>query len=88
MNVVLLQKFVKEVEASPLNKVRQAVMEAIENVEAAKSPSEIVGLRKLSGYTIAYRIRIGKYRIGVYIEGDTVTFIKFADRKEIYNKFP
>jgi mRNA interferase RelE/StbE len=49
---------------------------------------EIINLKKLSGYKSAFRVRIGDYRIGVIIEKNTVTFVAFAHRKEIYNRFP
>ncbi|MGH2412635.1 MAG: type II toxin-antitoxin system RelE family toxin, partial [Microcystaceae cyanobacterium] len=36
----------------------------------------------------AYRIRLGDYRIGLFIEGKTVTFARVLHRKEIYRYFP
>jgi mRNA interferase RelE/StbE len=49
---------------------------------------DIINLKKLSGYKSAFRIRIGDYRIGVIIENDTVIFVAFAHRKDIYHRFP
>lgn len=43
---------------------------------------------KLEGYKIAYRIKLGDYRIGVFIEDETIEFVRFVHRKDIYKKFP
>ena len=60
----------------------------IEFVEDARTLRTIPGLRKLKGYKIHYRIRIGDYRIGVTIIGDTVTFERCLPRKDFYKHFP
>ena len=44
--------------------------------------------RKVKGEKKFYRIRVGDYRLGVKIEGETVTFIRFLHRKDIYRYFP
>ena len=48
----------------------------------------IVNLKKLKGFKTAYRIRIGDYRIGVFIDGDIVEFARVVHRKDIYRLFP
>ena len=51
--------------------------------------SEIKNLKKMVGYTVYYRIKIGEYRIGLKIENETtITFIRFKHRKDIYKVFP
>ena len=42
----------------------------------------------MEGFKNAYRIKIGDYRIGVFIEEDTIEFVRFVHRKDIYKKFP
>ncbi|MEO8071696.1 MAG: type II toxin-antitoxin system mRNA interferase toxin, RelE/StbE family [Acidobacteriota bacterium] len=76
-----------------LEKVRNAkllvkVRKAIENVEDANSPQEIRNFKKLKGSKTHYRIRIGDYRVGLRIDGDTIVFVRFLSRKEIYRFFP
>jgi len=46
----------------------------IKNVEDSASPIGIKGLKKLSGYKKAFRIKIGDYRIGIFIEKGVVEF--------------
>lgn len=35
-----------------------------------------------------YRIRMGDYRLGLVIEEDTVCFVRFLHRGEVYTYFP
>ena len=49
---------------------------------------DIPNLKKLSGYKNVYRIRVGEYRIGLYVEEDTIVFARILPRKEIYRFFP
>jgi mRNA interferase RelE/StbE len=67
--------------------VRRA-REIIEEAERAKSPSEISNLKKLKGRGNYYRIRIGDYRAGITIAGDTVVFVRLMNRRDIYKYFP
>ncbi len=67
-----------------LNRVRKA----IEEVETANALEEISHLKKLRGNPHYYRIRLGDYRLGVVLEDDTVTFVRFLHRKDIYRYFP
>ena len=64
------------------------VRKAIENVEVANIPQEIHNFKKLKGSKTYYRIRIGDYRVGLILEGDTLIFVRFLSRKEIYRFFP
>lgn len=88
MKTEFLKRFFKDLEKisdqNVLNEIRQVVNE----VETATHFSGIKNLRKLKGYRNAFRIRLGDYCIGVYIENDTVEFARFVHRKDIYRIFP
>jgi len=45
-------------------------------------------LKKLRSGKNFWRIRIGDYRIGLEIEGNTLIFVRILQRKEIYKYFP
>jgi len=47
-----------------------------------------VNLKKLKGFKTAYRIRVGDYRIGLFISNDTVEFARVVHQKDIYKVFP
>jgi mRNA interferase RelE/StbE len=64
------------------------VREVIEAVEKGYSLIDFPNLKKLKGGGNHFRIRVGDYRIGLTVENDTVTFIRFLNRKEIYKYFP
>jgi len=57
-------------------------------VENTDNLRELKGIKKLKRYKYNYRKRISDYRIGLHIEEDTVEFIRFLHRKDIYKYFP
>jgi mRNA interferase RelE/StbE len=64
------------------------VREVIEAVEKADSLAELPNLKKLKGGGSYFRVRVGDHRAGVVLEGDTVVFVRFLNRKDIYKHFP
>ena len=64
------------------------VREIIEAVEKANSLAELPNLKKLKGGGNYFRVRVGDYRIGVALVNDTVVFVRFLNRKDIYKYFP
>ena len=68
--------------------VKENIAQAISSVKAAQTPQNIPGLKKMKKDKISYRIKIGNYRIGVEILGNTVAFVAFSHRKDIYKFFP
>jgi mRNA interferase RelE/StbE len=69
-------------------RLAQAILHTIQNVASATSLDTIRNIKKLKGHKTAYRIRSGDYRIGVFIEDDTVFFSAFDHRSKIYKRFP
>ena len=88
MNAVFRRSFTRDLRKIKQRQVLTSVQRAIENVEAVNSPTDIVNLKKLVGYDIFYRIRIGEYRIGIVIEGDEVDFVRCLHRRDLYRYFP
>jgi len=68
--------------------VLSAIADVIELVEKAIKPQEIKNLKKLKGDRKAFRIRIGNYRIGIYIINNVVEFTRVLPRDKIYRFFP
>ncbi len=64
------------------------VKDVIESIEQAATLQEIPNLRQLKSSTTYYRIRIGDYRIGLRVEGETITLVRFLHRKDVYRYFP
>jgi len=70
--------------------LKTGIKKAVLSAKQAQTLREISNLRKVEGCKkgISYRIRIGKYRIGVEIVGDMVTFRRFGHRRYFYKIFP
>lgn len=88
METVFLKKFSKDLDKIKKPKDLRSILEIIELTKSAESIEEITGVKKLTGFEDAYRIRSGDYRIGVFVNSDTVEFARVAHRKEIYKIFP
>ena len=57
-------------------------------MELANALPEIRNIKLLQGHEDFYRIRVGDYRIGLFVEGETVAFVRILHRKEVYRYFP
>ena len=88
MKVVFLKQFSKDLDKIKQPKDLKSIAEIIEKVRSIESLDDIPGVKKLSGFDDAFRIRTGNYRIGVFITGDAIEFARIAHRKDIYKIFP
>lgn len=88
MKVEFRESFLKDLQNIKNVKLLAKVQTAIENVEESNNPQEIRNFKKLKGSKFYYRIRIGQYRVGLKLDGDTIMFVRFLSRKEIYRFFP
>ena len=88
MEVAFTKAFSKQIDTISNEALKMKLSQTVRNVMQANTLREIANLKKMKGYSIAYRIRIGDYRIGLFIEGQIVTFAYLAHRKDIYSRFP
>ena len=88
MVVEFLGKFNKDLDKITLVQTKQAILKTILLVEQSNYLSEIPNVKKLSGHKSAFRIKLGDYRIGVFLENGIVEFARVAHRKDIYKIFP
>jgi mRNA interferase RelE/StbE len=88
MKVEFKKSFLKELKKLKNKSLKNSIAESIIQVESAENIANIKNLKKLTGYDIYYRIRVGDYRIGLKIEKDAVYFVVCEHRKDIYRKFP
>ena len=88
MKVEFLDKFNKDLDRIHISSIRKSIEHVIIQAELAKNIQELRNIKKMSGYKIAYRIRIGDYRIGIYYEHGIIQFARIAHRKDIYKLFP
>ncbi len=93
MNVEYLDKFYKDIDKISSKIVKKKIIELIQQIENSSDISQISNVKKLVGFTNAYRIRIGDYRIGdyrigIFFQDDIVIFARILHRKDIYKLFP
>ena len=88
MQIFFLSKFFKDLSKINQPKVLADIEKAIIQVENVKTIIDINQLKKLKGYKSAFRIKVGDYRIGLFIENDVIEFARILHRKDIYNLFP
>jgi mRNA interferase RelE/StbE len=81
------KSFVDDLEDARDRGLRARVNQVIGRIEGARSLREVGGVKKLHrpGH---YRIRIGSYRLGFVLSGDTVIFVRFLHRRDIHRYFP
>jgi mRNA interferase RelE/StbE len=82
------ESFAKDLKGVKDKGLLKRVKELIEAVEKVDSLVELSNLKKLKGGGNYYRLRVGDYRVGISLENDTVVFVRFLNRKDIYKYFP
>lgn len=89
MKTEYLPSFIKDLKSLKSNpiyhKIKELVTSEILNYDHLTA---IPNLKKIKGDKNAYRIRVGDYRIGFFLEGDKIIFSRVLHRKEIYRFFP
>ena len=88
MKIEFKKSFISDLKKLKSKSLKDSVTDCIKQVESSVNLTQIKNLKKLTGYDKYYRIRMGDYRIGVKIENDTVYFVVFEHRKNIYRGFP
>ena len=68
--------------------IKKQVGLVIELLEKAPNLHEITNIKKITGVDTYFRIRMGDYRIGLIVEADTIIFVRFLHRKDVYRYFP
>ena len=88
MRIIFLKAFSKDLDKLKNKQVSKSLLDVISEIKKANKIQEISKMVKLKGYKNAYRIKIGEYRLGAFIEGDIVELARFLPRRDIYKYFP
>jgi mRNA interferase RelE/StbE len=88
MKTVYRQSFEKDIKRPIDKKIRTNLLALIREIKECNHMSEVKNIKKIKGVKKFYRIKVGEYRLGIKIESQTVTFIRFLHRKDIYRYFP
>ena len=88
MQVEFRKTFKQDLKNLKDGKVLKHIQKVVEEFELANALSEIRNIKLLQGHEDFYRIRVGDYRIGLFVERETVVFVRVLHRKEVYRYFP
>jgi mRNA interferase RelE/StbE len=89
MQVVFDQRFLRDLKKIKNPSQKKQITAAIVKLEEADDLATVQHLRALKGHPSAYRLRVGDYRIGLFLLDDaTLDLVRILHRKDIYKKFP
>ena len=88
MKVIILRSFLNDIKKINDKNLKIKIKDFILQLENAKSLDEVHNVKKLQGYSTAYRLRIGDFRLGFYKDGDNIELARFVKRNDIYKIFP
>ena len=88
MTVAFKASFNHDLEAITDSRLLRRVESVIKALEEADSLAGFPQLKRLKGYSASYRVRIGDFRMGLYVTGECVNCVSFLHRREIYRYFP
>ena len=88
MKIEFLSGFEKDLAQNRDKILAQIILDCIDLFEKANKLNDMPNIKKLKGHPSAFRYRKGKYRIGFYLEDDTIEFAAFDNRGKIYRRFP
>jgi len=83
------RRFLKELSKLPEGVQAQAEKVVFEDL-ICDNPFDLGYLEQMKGYSGKYKIRIGKYRIGITVDKQKKVLVcnRIAHRKDIYRLFP
>jgi mRNA interferase RelE/StbE len=88
LKVEFKSSFARDLRKLRNDDVRRKVQQVIELVEQSPTLDAVPGVKKLQSSGEYYLLRMGDYRIGITFSGDTVSFVRFLHRRDIYRYFP
>ena len=88
MKIIFLNVFLKDIKKIKDPKTARKIEKIISDLKKAESLEEISQIKKMKGYSVAYRIKSGNYRMGIYKEFKHIELARFLKREDIYKVFP
>ena len=89
MKTEYLPSFIKDLKSLKSTPIYTKIKKfTFEDILSYQNLSDISNLKKLKGEDNFYRIRVGDYRIGFFLRGNTITFCRVLHRREFYRYFP
>jgi hypothetical protein len=86
MEVEFLRSFEKDLNKADAS-MRRKILSIVVRMEEARTLSDMPQVNKLKGHKDAYRLRIGHFRLGFFVQGDKLQLARLLDRRDIYRFF-
>ena len=88
MKVEATRRFRRDVRGIGSAQIRRRLDQVIQELIEADNITEVPGISRLRAEGHHYRVRIGDYRLGITMDGETAVLRRFLPRGEIYRYFP
>lgn len=88
MKVIYRKSFSRDLKKLRNKSILESLKNNLDTIKKCETVGDISNLKKLTGKTGFYRMRIHDYRLGLYIENDTIEIVRFLHRKDVYKYFP
>jgi mRNA interferase RelE/StbE len=89
LDVQYRQLFLKDLKKLKKQPIYAQVFDlAFSTLPQIETLRDISNIKAMKGYADRYRIRIGDYRIGIEVKGDTIEMMRILHRREFYRYFP
>lgn len=88
MEVVFLSSFLDDIKKISDKKLKAKIKVFIIELEHADTLDEISNVIKIKGFSTAYRLRVGDYRLGFFKDDNIIELARFVKRNDIYKVFP
>jgi len=83
------QSFLRDLKKLKRQLVYDRVLElAFTTLPAVDRLSDVTGVEAMRGYPNRYRVRVGDYRVGIEVHGNSVEVMRVLHRREFYRYFP
>lgn len=89
MEVIFLNTFKEDIKQFNDKKLKAKLKQVIIDLESSPNLQGVKNLKKLKGYySMTYRVKIDKYRLGLYIQDNIVYLTRFVKKEDISKVFP
>ena len=89
MKIAFEASFARDLKRVRDKQLLQRVQQVIEGVKEAATIDTVAGVKKMQGYDMFYRVRLGDYRIGIEVmRANQVIFVRLLHRKDVYKYSP
>lgn len=88
MKVIFLRSFLTDIKKLNNKKLKLKIKKFIIELENSQTLEDVGNIKKMKGFSTAFRWRTGDYRLGFYKNENSIELSRFLKRSDIYKVFP